>query len=53
MASHVVTYDENDAGTQSWAKCSCGEKSSRRPGPAAKNTAALDRWADTHIDQNT
>jgi hypothetical protein len=53
MAGHIVEYDETEDESQSWAKCSCGQKSFRKPGPASKNTAALDQWAEAHIDSNS
>jgi len=51
--NHIVEYDENDEGTQCWAKCSCRERSPRMRGSAVVNTAKLDRWAERHIDQNS
>lgn len=53
MKAHIVEYDETEDESQSWAKCSCGKTSPRQSGPAAKNTAALDRWAEWHIEANS
>ena len=51
MVNHIVDYDENESGTQSWAKCSCSWKGPRRSGGADQTHAQLDRDAEGHLDQ--
>jgi hypothetical protein len=53
MANHIVTYDENGAGTMSRAKCTCRWAGPWRQGGAEKTHVQLDRDAERHIDQQS
>ena len=51
MSGHIVDYDENDAGTKSWAKCTCKWTGPKRNGGAEKTHSQLDGDAEKHIEQ--